>query len=191
MTLLEDTNTTPVNVTVSFLKMIDRPVDIKYIMPNRAEVRHIIAPTAQIYLELHTKIGQPYLWWMRKALSLEALNALLSSSRIEIYILYVNGIEAGFYELDLSVWPYINLNYFGLMPHAMERGLGSCLLQHAITTAWKNNIRGLTVNTSTADHPRALLLYKKAGFRRMRAIKETWYIPKHLGFSIPEHLKLK
>jgi GNAT superfamily N-acetyltransferase len=191
MTLLEDINTTPVNVIVSFLKMIDRPVDIKYAIPSKSEVRHLTAPTAQAYLEFHTKIGQDYLWWMRKALSLEALNALLSSSQIEIHVLYVNGIEAGFYELDLSAWPYINLNYFGLLPHAMGCGLGSCLLQHAITTAWKNNIRGLTVNTSTADHPRALPLYKKAGFRKMNEIKEIWYIPKRLGFSIPEHLKVK
>jgi GNAT superfamily N-acetyltransferase len=92
--------------------------------------------------------------------------------------------------LDATSWPYINLSYFWLMPHAVGRGLGAAFLQHAIANAWSGPIRGMTVNTCTADHPRALPAYERAGFRRTRVIKEVWSIPHRLGFTIPDHLKV-
>jgi GNAT superfamily N-acetyltransferase len=70
------------------------------------------------------------------------------------------------------------------------KGLGGAFLQHAIDNAWSGPIRGMTVNTCTADHPRALPAYERAGFRRIRSIKEVWSIPRHLGFTIPDHLKI-
>jgi hypothetical protein len=48
----------------------------------------------------------------------------------------------------------------------------------------------VTVNTCTADHPRALPNYLRVGFRKLRDIPEDWHVPLRLGLVIPEHLKL-
>ena len=72
----------------------------------------------------------------------------------------------------------VNLSYFGLLPHALGRGMGRALLRHAVETAWAGGgTRAMTVNTCTADHPRALPNYLAAGFRPVRAVREVWQVP--------------
>ena len=51
-------------------------------------------------------------------------------------------------------------------------------------------VTALTVNTCTADHPRALPGYLRAGFRPLRAVREVWDVPNQLGLSIPERLRV-
>jgi len=46
----------------------------------------------------------------------------------------------------------------------------------------------VTVNTCTADHPRALPTYLKTGFRILRAVPELWEVPRSLGLVIPPGL---
>ena len=186
----ETEGVTRVGVTVTFLRMTERQPGPAPLLPDNAQVRRLRLPTNDEYRALQMKVGHPYLWWLRRVMPDAELTAVLRNPQIAIHVLYLDGEEAGFYELDATNWPYINLNYFGLMPHAIGRGLGSAFLQHAIANAWSGPIRGMTVNTCTADHPRALPAYERAGFRRTRAIKEVWSIPDHLGFNIPQHLKV-
>jgi GNAT superfamily N-acetyltransferase len=186
----ENDTVTRVGVTVTFLRMSERLPGPGPVLPANATIRQLRSPTNDEYRELQTKVGHPYLWWLRRVMPDEELSAVLRNPQVAVYVLYLNDEPAGFYELDASTWPFINLNYFGLMPHAVGRGLGAAFLQHAIDNAWSGPIRGMTVNTCTADHPRALPAYERAGFRRTRSIKEVWNIPRHLGFTIPDHLKL-
>lgn len=181
---------TRVSVTVTFLKMLERPTEPAPKLPGNAVVRQWRAPNNDAYRELQTKVGHPYLWWLRRVMPDAELAAILRNPQLAIYMLYLDDEPAGFYELDAGHWPFINLNYFGLMPHAIGRGLGHAFLRHAIDNAWSGPIRGMTVNTCTADHPRALPAYERTGFRRTRAIKEVWSIPDRLGFAIPDHLKV-
>jgi hypothetical protein len=48
----------------------------------------------------------------------------------------------------------------------------------------------MTVNTCTADHPRALPNYLAAGFARLRTVREVWQVPHRLGLNIPPRLRL-
>ena len=48
----------------------------------------------------------------------------------------------------------------------------------------------MTVNTCTADHPRALPTYLRAGFRPVREMREEWNVPLRLGLDIPDRLRL-
>jgi len=47
----------------------------------------------------------------------------------------------------------------------------------------------MTVNTCTADHPRALPAYLRAGFRMVRQVREVWDVPDGLGMRIPDGLR--
>ena len=67
-------------------------------------------------------------------------------------------------ELDFRKAGSCNISYFGLMPEAVGRRLGSFFLYHSVMNAWATGIARLTVNTCTLDHPRALPLYQRLGF---------------------------
>ncbi|HEX4260169.1 MAG TPA: GNAT family N-acetyltransferase, partial [Acetobacteraceae bacterium] len=107
-----------------------------------------------------------------------------------IHVLYAGGEPAGFFELDARFWPDINLGYFGLMPRSVGTGIGYAFLRQAVDTVWRQGARGMTVNTCTADHARALPTYLRAGFHVIRQVRELWNVPTRLGLRIPDHLRV-
>ena len=75
------------------------------------------------------------------------------------------------------------------MPRVIGTGIGYAFLRQAVDTVWRKGARGMTVNTCTADHARALPTYLRAGFHVMRQVREVWNVPTRLGLRIPEHLR--
>jgi ribosomal protein S18 acetylase RimI-like enzyme len=61
--------------------------------------------------------------------------------------------------------PEIELKNFGLVMEAQGRGLGSWLLHTALHHEWQLQPRRIWLHTDDWDHPAALRLYEKAGFR--------------------------
>jgi GNAT superfamily N-acetyltransferase len=179
-----------VGVVVTFLRMDRAPTDPAPKLPPEAEVRLIQNCSVAQYRQLYNSVGERHLWWLRRAMTDQQLWAILRDPRVSVYVLYVNGEPAGFYDLDATSWPLVNLSYFGLMPHAIGRGLGYPFLRHAVDGVWQRGARALTVNTCTADHPNALPTYRRAGFRVLREINEVWNVPTRLGLAIPESLRL-
>jgi len=183
--------TTRVAVDVTFLRMDRHPpgpfVQLPYAM--KVETCSPRCSVAQ-YRELYATVGHDYVWWLRRTLSDAELDAVLSDRAISIHVLRDAKGELGFYELDRRGWPVINLAYFGLYPRAVGMGIGMAFLQHAVLAAWEESPAALTVNTCTADHPRALPNYIKAGFTRLRTMREEWPVPDRLGLPIPDRLKL-
>ena len=88
----------------------------------------------------------------------------VSKPTTEIFVLYVGGVPAGYFELDAAEPRETELCYFGLMPEFIGRRLGPFLLNAAIEQAWSRPIERFWVHTCTFDHPRALPLYQRAGF---------------------------
>jgi GNAT superfamily N-acetyltransferase len=179
-----------IGVTVTFLRMDAPPPSPALALPDGAHVVRVPAPTVAFYRYLYDTVGGPYVWWLRRALPDQDLAALLRMPGLSIHVLYVNGEPAGFYELDARPWPDINLSYFGLMPHAVGKGMGHAFLRHAVDQAWSFGVRGMTVNTCTADHPRALPTYIRMGFHPVRELREEWPVPVRLGMEIPDRLRL-
>ncbi len=177
-------------VTVVFLRMMNRPQRAPAVLPQGATVTRERLGLAQ-YRELYDKVGGPWLWWLRRVMPDHLLEKHLASSTVSVHVLRVDGETAGFFELDSGYWPYVNLNYFGLMPGFIGRGLGKPFLDLAVDTVFEgaSALRGMSVNTCNADHPRALPNYLAAGFTEIRRSQEEWDIPVRLGFSIPEHLR--
>ncbi len=177
-----------VGVTVTFLRMNAAPLDEAPVLPEGVEVAHARHCSLAFYRYLYNTVGADYVWWLRRTLPDVSLERLLRNSSIGVYVLYKDGEPAGFYEIDSGRWPVVNLSYFGLMPHAIGSGLGYAFLRHAVDFVWRARPLGMTVNTCTADHPRALPAYKRAGFRVMREDYEHWDIPTSLGLKIPKRL---
>jgi hypothetical protein len=143
------------------------------------------------YRYLYDTVGRDWVWWLRRTVPDEEIAALLARPEVTIDVLYMGGEPAGFFELERRGGEAgTNLSYFGLMPHALGRGLGRALLRRAIDTAWGEGARAMTVNTCTADHPRALPNYVAAGFRVLRTMREVWPVPQRLGLRVPDRLKV-
>lgn len=180
---------TRVVVDVTFLRMDQPPEEPARRLPPGAAVEQAARCSVPFYRYLYNTVGEAYVWWLRRAATDAEIAALLRDPGVSVHVLYADGEPAGFYELDRRRWPAINLSYFGLMPHAVGKGFGSAFLRHAIDTAWAEGPEALTVNTCTADHPRALPTYLAAGFRRMRVVREVWPVPVRLGLAVPERLR--
>ncbi|WP_043364633.1 GNAT family N-acetyltransferase [Belnapia sp. F-4-1] len=182
--------TAAVAVDVTFLRMDRRPAGPPPPLPLGVRVTQATRCTTAFYRYLYDTVGHDYVWWLRRTLTEAELSRILADSGVTIHVLYKDGEPAGFYELDRRNRPLVNLSYFGLMPHAIGAGLGRAFLGHAVDEAWSQGTRALTVNTCTADHPRALPNYLAAGFGRLRTVREVWNVPLHLGLPIPSRLRI-
>ena len=181
---------TRVAVTVTFLRMDRPPSDPAPALPAGFAIVPAARPSVAYYRYLYNTVGADYVWWLRRTMHDRELAELLGDRAVSIHTLYHDGEPAGFFELDARVWPDVNLSYFGLLPHAVGTGIGYRFLRQAIEAGWRHKgAQGLTVNTCTADHPRALPTYIRSGFRPVRQARELWSVPTRLGLRIPPHLR--
>ena len=134
------------------------PAAVK-LTPLRAE-----RPSLAFYRFLYETVGEPWLWWERRCLADEDLAAIVHDPMVEVYVLYMGGVPAGFSELDRRQEPDIELAYFGLVTEFIGRGLGRFFLRWTVDQAWTRNPRRLWVHTCDLDHPRSIVVYQKAGF---------------------------
>jgi len=138
--------------------------------PNILAGRHKIAlmraehPTISFYRYLYDTIGEPWLWWERRALDDEALAAIIHDPKVDIFVLYYDGVPAGYAELDDRVAHQIEIAYFGLIPEFVGRGLGAYLLGWALDEAWRRGPERVWLHTCNFDHPKAIAVYQRAGF---------------------------
>jgi GNAT superfamily N-acetyltransferase len=177
-------------VRVTFLRMNRRPARPLAVLPPEMTLR-VERLDMKAYRRLYDAVGEPWLWWLRRMMPAELLRQHLANPAVQFHVLRKGGVARGFFETDASHWPDVNLNYFGLLPEEIGHGLGKMLLDVAVDTVFLGapGLRGMTLNTCTADHPRALPNYLAAGFQEVRHVREVWDIPRRLGFKIPEHLR--
>jgi GNAT superfamily N-acetyltransferase len=157
VTVLED--------TITYLEMLEQPAGRRFPAPlETLALMRAEACTVSFYRYLYDTVGEPWLWFERRILDDAAVDAQIHRPTIEIFVLYVRGGPAGFFELDTAVPRETKLCYFGLIPDFIGRRLGPYLLQAAIDRAWSRPIDRFWLHTSTFDHPKALSVYQRAGF---------------------------
>lgn len=157
-------------VTITYLEMTERPAH-PHLLPPRGlacSVLRVARPSVRFYRYLYNAVGEPWLWFERRALADADLAAIIQHDGVEVYVLIADGEPAGYAELDRRSPPDIELAYFGLMPDFIGKGLGRYLMTWIIDTAWSHGPERLWVNTNTLDHPKALPLYQRCGFRPYR-----------------------
>ena len=166
-----------VEVTVTYLEMLEPPTAPVPPPPPGVEVRHVRAPSVEYYRHLYDMVGHTWYWADRLDVSDAALRELLEDPRVEVHVLIVDGREAGYAELDRAEPGEVRLMYFGLAPGFIGRGLGRWFLAWAVARAWSLGPKRVWVDTCTLDHPRALPGYEAAGFRRFGTMVKEVTIP--------------
>jgi GNAT superfamily N-acetyltransferase len=127
-------------------------------------VLHARTPTISYYRYLYDTVGERWLWWERRKMSDRELASIVQDPRVEVHVLFFEGVPAGYAELDRRRGNDIEVAYFGLIPDFIGKGLGRAFLCWAVTKAWSHGPDRVWVHTCDLDHPSALPLYKKVGF---------------------------
>ena len=153
-----------VDVTVSYLEMLDPSRRIVPAPCDGLSISQIPAPTVDEYRELYNAVGREFHWLSRRKLSDAELAAVIQNPLNELHMLHVADAAAGFAELDRRTPGEIELVQFGLKREFIGRGLGRWFLQWTIDQAWSYQPRRFWLHTCTLDHPAALPNYLKAGF---------------------------
>ena len=121
-------------------------------------------PAVAFYRLLYDAVGRDWHWVDRKLLSDEELGRIIHDDLVEIYVLYVDKVPAGYAELDRRREHEIELAYFGIVPELTGRGLGRYLLDWTVRKAWSYDPQRLWLHTCDLDHAAALPMYLSAGF---------------------------
>lgn len=160
-----------VDVVVTYLEMADRPgFPRPHLAPGPAAA--LIGgdrPPVWYFLTLYGAVGRDHEWTDMHVMAEADVAAFLHDPDVTLYTFMRDGWPHGFFVLDSRTPEVCNLAYFGLVPEAIGRGLGTFLVQTAVHMAWdRPGTRLVTVNTNSLDHPRALPLYQRAGFEPVR-----------------------
>lgn len=184
------------DVTVSYLEMTAPPNRRAVSPPKRPgellSLQRALNPTIGFYRFLQHGVGDSWLWYERRKMSDAMLETVINDPQVEIYVPWLNGVPAGFVELDFRGMPEgAEVAYFGLLPEFIGRGIGPYLLDWAVDCAWNREPapHKLTVHTCTLDHPKALGGYQKAGFEIVKREQITETDPVAMGI-IPKETKV-
>ena len=151
-------------MVITSLEMIHPPKSPALHRSDKLVLLRAERPTVSFYRYLYNTVGGPWLWYERRLMSDRELLRIVHDPKVEVYVLYVAGVPAGFAELDRRQEDEVEIVYFGLIPEFIGRGLGPPLLDWVIDKAWSKRIRRVWVHTCNLDHPKASVMYQRAGF---------------------------
>lgn len=169
-------------LVVTYLEMTRPPV--RSTRPRRLEALSVVKahfPTASFYRYLYNTVGERWLWYERRSLSDTELLEIVHDPKVEIFVLYLEGVPAGYVELTSHDTEEIEISYFGLIPDFIGRGLGPWFLDWVVGKAWTAKPTKLLVNTCNLDHPKAIAVYQKAGFKPVEQRRQLIDDPRQSG----------
>jgi GNAT superfamily N-acetyltransferase len=170
-----------VATVVTTLQMRERP-RARPLPASPLRIQRWTAPEPDKYRALFRRVGAPWLWFSRLAMTDGQLIAATHRAETQIHaVLDRAGVEVGLLELTHPEPDWCSLDYFGLVPELTGRGHGGWLMALAMQLAWRPGVTEVRVHTCTLDHPRALGFYIAQGFRATGRTVETFPDPRATG----------
>lgn len=155
--------TIPVKTT--YLGMDTAPIGTPRAAPRpQLLLLESVRPSVDWYRFLYRQVGRDLMWVDLNFVDDVTLARRLAEPGRGVWVLFVAGVPAGYFELVQEADASIRLAYFGLMPDFRGQGLGPWLLDQAIHTAWALAPTRLWLHTCELDAPAALPVYLAAGF---------------------------
>jgi GNAT superfamily N-acetyltransferase len=121
-------------------------------------------PAVAFYRYLHDEAGTGASRLRLSTFDDEEVFVHLLEETLEVFVLFLGGAPAGFFELDRSDPGVARVVQVGLTTEFQGRGLGKYLVAVAVETAWDEDPDHLWTSVDADEDPRALLLYQWAGF---------------------------
>jgi GNAT superfamily N-acetyltransferase len=83
---------------------------------------------------------------------------------VEVFVLFLGGSPAAWFELDRGPGGGVELRHAGVLDGFAGRGLERHILARALEAAWEDGTEVVWVEVSDGDPPGTLLAYQRAGF---------------------------
>ncbi len=166
---------------VTCLEMQAKPPLRSASMPANGALRQVDPDDLDAYRSVFKRVGEDLMWFSRLIMPDEKLRDILSHPEVESFALYQNERAIGLLELDFRDMPDCELSFFGLAKEAVGSGLGSVLMNEAISRAWSRAITRFWVHTCHFDHPNALGFYRRSGFTPYALMVEVHDDPRLAG----------
>ena len=154
-------------LTITYLELHKHmPYQLSLEAPPHTLIMQASTPLPAFYRFLYKEVGHEYAWVDRLPWTDADLHAYLCCPDIVLLVLYVQGVPAGYIELDQAnaEEPGTKIAYFGLMPAFHGHGHGLYLLSVGIQRAFDAGASRIWLNTCTLDGPYALANYQARGF---------------------------
>src|SRR3954465_9842843 len=88
---------------ITYLEMRTRPVSPRIPAPfAKLALMRAEQCTVSFYRYLYDTVGTPWLWFERRLVDDTTLAAEIANETIEIFVLSVGGVPAGYFELDIA-----------------------------------------------------------------------------------------
>jgi GNAT superfamily N-acetyltransferase len=163
---------------VTYLKMTEPSAEPP--PPSSLQLRRI-RPTLDDYRALFRKIGAPWLWFSRLAMTDADLESIIGDPDVELFEVAAVEAVVGMLELDFRQEGECEIAFVGLVPSLTGEGHGHWLLGEAVRLAWREGVNRVHVHTCTLDHPAALAAYRRAGFVPYKRAIERFTDPRLTG----------
>lgn len=133
-----------------------------------ARVERVLECPSSFYRYLYAEVGRPHRWVDRLDWSDERIRQHLAQKALSLWVLYLAGTPAGYFELQGYDDGAVEIAYFGLLPEFKRRGLGKHLLTVAVEQAFGSGAKRVWLHTCTLDDPAAMPNYLARGFKPYR-----------------------
>mgnify|MGYP001799011177 CR=1 FL=1 len=168
---------TSLEVTTTYLEMLSAS-QISSAPPTELTLTEAIVPCPEFQRFLYTAVGGSWYWIDRIRWTYQQWLDYLSQDTVRIWVGYVKGIPAGYFELSQQLDQSAKIEYFGLLPQFIGQGHGGYLLTLALKTAWELTSKRVWVHTNSIDGPHALKNYQARGLMIYKQQQHIFDLPK-------------
>ena len=168
---------TRLEVTTTYLEMLS----VRQIVPappTELTLTEAVVPCPEFQRFLYTAVGGSWYWMDRLRWTYQQWLDYLSQDTVRIWVGYVKGIPAGYFELSQQIDKSAKIEYFGLLPQFIGQGHGGYLLTLALKTAWEFTSTRVWVHTNSIDGPHALKNYQARGLMIYDRQQHIFDLPK-------------
>jgi ribosomal protein S18 acetylase RimI-like enzyme len=131
---------------------------------SNLEIREARIACPELGRFLYTAVGRTWRWSDRLSWAYSTWLAHLERPQVEVWIAYLDGVIAGYVELEHQPEESLEIAYFGLLRQFMGKGIGGLLLSDTVERAFRNGAKRVWLHTCSLDSPQAMENYLARGF---------------------------
>ena len=158
---------------------------IEELRPSRTEVPDLEIREARVACPelgrfLYTVVGRAWSWTDRLSWPYSKWLAYLERPEVETWIAYLDGVIAGYVELERQPEESVEIVCFGLLRQFMGMGIGGFFLSDTVERAFRNGAQRVWLHTCSLDSPQAMENYRARGFKLFNeetALKDVPPVP--------------
>jgi GNAT superfamily N-acetyltransferase len=166
-----------VPITVTYLELRSEAALVPARRAVEAQLVRAEAPSPEFARFLYTAVGGDWHWHDRLGWTWAEWRVHLERPGRELWYALVRGTPAGYFELDATAPPEVEVAYVGLLPGVAGQGLGGWLVERAARRGFALGAERVWLHTCTLDAPAALPNYLARGFSVVRVEQRTLELP--------------